>query len=554
MKNLIRFFVSSIIELNGSITPPNSNVIYIYERTEHRFRFKQTNIDQITTIVKSLTKKVNKSERCNSQVWLDAIEYVGYFLMKIINESLLNGYFPGAWKTSTVVPIPKIKNTKNAAEYRGINMLPVEEKVIEIIVKEQLVDYIENNALISSYQSAFRTNHSCESTINLVIIDWKMSIENGKYVIVVFIDLKRAFETVDREILLEKLQALGVKDVELRWFASYLTARKQQTKFKNNLSNELEVPIGLPQGSTLGVILFNLYIDSITKVPKHGTLVLFADDTGVVVKHENLNTAIRQMNEDLKRISDWLKKNKLLLNTKKSNYMIVSKNATFDTALPVIKINDEVIKRVKNVTYLGIKIDDKLTLKEQTLNCTKSAASKTNLLYRISKNLTFDTKKIIFNAIILPSFQYCSTIYLTSTKEEIRQMQVIQNRAMRLILNCDYMTSTKFMLEAMNWLSISQMIRYNVLIYIYKMLNGLLPKYLSSKLILTNTVHDRNTRQNNEYNLRLPNYSSALCQNTIFYKGVQMYNALPNVVKMSQSLNIFKEKCRKFVKDNYEIL
>lgn len=139
--------------------------------------------------------------------------------------------------------------------------------------------------------------------------------------------------------------------------------------------------------------------------------------------------------------------------------MIVSKNAIFDTALPVIKINEEVIKRVKSVTYFGIKIDDKLTLKEQTLNCTKSAASKTNLLYRISKNLTFDTKKIIFNAIILPSFQYCSTIYLTSTKEEIRQMQVIQNRAMRLILNCDYMTSTKFMLEAMNWLSISQMIR-----------------------------------------------------------------------------------------------
>lgn len=110
-------------------------------------------------------------------------------------------------------------------------------------------------------------------------------MENGEYVVIVFLDLKRAF---DREIMLQKLQSLEVHGVELSWFASYLTQRKQQTKYKSKFSDEMKVPIGLPQG----VILFNIYIDSITKVPKHGSIVLFADDTAIKTKHKNLETAI----------------------------------------------------------------------------------------------------------------------------------------------------------------------------------------------------------------------------------------------------------------------
>lgn len=546
------FFVNSIIDLNRSIPEPSSNIFEVHEQCEHRFKFELTTIDQVTKIANQLTKKVNKSELNNSQVWFDSIEYTGYFITKIINESLSSGYFPEAWKTSTVVPIPKITNTKKAAEHRGINMLPIDEKICEIIVKEQLVDYIETNSLLSTHQSAFRANHSCESAINFVINDWKVSMEDGNFVITVFIDLRRAFETVDREKMSEKLQAIGIDEVELEWFRSYLTARKQQTKFKNSFSSEIDVPIGLPQGATLGVILFNVYIDSITKVVQNSSIVLFADDTAVVVKNKDLNTAI--MNRDLNIIAEWLKKNKLMLNTQKTSFMILSKYYVNGMNFPNVTINGDLIERVKEVKYLGIKIDDKLTFKEQTASTTKKAASKTNLLFRVSKNLTFDTKKVIFNSIVMPAFQYCSTIYLASNKEEIAQMQIIQNRAMRLILNVEFSTPIDFMLRALNLLSISQMIKFNALIYIYKMLNGLLPKYLCDNLIRTNTIHNRNTRQNNEYDLRLPNYSSTLAQKNIFYNGIKLYNDLPNEIKKSQSLNSFKEKCRKFIIENYAIL
>lgn len=143
-------------------------------------------------------------------------------------------------------------------------------------------------------------------------------MENGLYVVIVFLDLKRAFETIEREIMIEILKSIGVRDVELSWFESYLTTRKQQTKYKNKVSTENEVPIGLPQGSTLGVVLFNLYINSITKVPQNGSVVLFADDTALINKHTSLDTAITNANEDCAKISDWLKLNKLILNTKKT--------------------------------------------------------------------------------------------------------------------------------------------------------------------------------------------------------------------------------------------
>lgn len=117
------------------------------------------------------------------------------------------------------------------------------------------------------------------------------------------------------------------------------------------------------------------------------------------------------MNEDLDRISNWLKKNKLLLNTKKTNCMILTKKHLSEIIIPVVKIENDIIERVSNVNYIGVNLDDKLTLKEQAVISTRNAAGKTNLLFRISKNLTFDTKKVIFNSIVLPAFQYCSTIY-----------------------------------------------------------------------------------------------------------------------------------------------
>lgn len=183
-----------------------------------------------------------------------------------------------------------------------------------------------------------------------------------------------------------------------------------------------------------------------------------------------------------------------------------------------VKIGNKVIEKVTKIKYLGIILDSKLSFEEQTLICAKKAASKVNFLSRISNKLTVDTKKLVYNSIILPQFDYCSTIYFTCNKEQIGMLQKIQNRALRIILNCVYLTSRELMLKTIHFMSIAQRIKFNVLVMIYKMINELLPIYLCQNLIFTRDVHIRNTRQNNANVLRLPNYNIEYTRKNVFLR------------------------------------
>lgn len=180
----------------------------------------------------------------------------------------------------------------------------------------------------------------------------------------------------------------------------------------------------------------------------------------------------------------------------------------------------------------------------------KKKAPKINMLKRISNKLTFDTRKIIYYSIIAPNFDYCSTIYITCSKDQIAQMQKLQSRAMRIILKCEYRTPREFMLNTLGWLSISQKIKLNVLIMIYKMMNNMLPDYLSEKINYNRDAHNINTRYRNKF--RLPRVNSEIAKKNVYYDGLRMYNELQNNVKESVTLAEFKRKCIIYVKEKFD--
>lgn len=423
--------------------------------------------------------------------------YTAFFLSHIINKSLRLGVFPDQWKTSMVTPIPKIVNTNIANNFRPINELPVDEKICEILVKDQLMEYVNANDILAENQSAFREKHSCETVLNSLIADWKICRERGDKIVVVFLDLKRAFETVYRNIMIDKLENMGITGIELKWFKDYLNERKQYTKFKGCSSNESEVQIGLPQGTQLSVYLFLLYINDITELPDLGEIVLFADDTALIVKHKSAKKAIEIANREMKKIENWLKSNKLKLNIDKSKLILIDKKSGNDTLNLIITIDDQLIERVKEIEYLGFQIDEKLDFNAQIEKLNTKLASKINVLYRIRDKITFDIRKIVYNAIVFPQFDYCSTLYLNCTKEQIETMQKLQNRAMRYVLKCDYRTSSEIMLKALDWMSVTQRIKYNVIVLVYKMKKGLAPTYLCKKIQYANEFHSFNTRYRN---------------------------------------------------------
>lgn len=246
------------------------------------------------------------SEFITKQVLLDAIPVIGPSIADVINSSLEFAICPKNWKNSIIHPTPKVPGTIKCDELRPINTLPTYEKILEAAVKEFVEEHMENNNITIDEQSGFRRGYSCESALNLVIMKWRAEIDKGNIVVAVFLDLKRAFETIDRKRLLEEMEKLGIKGRELEWFRSYLSERTQCTKINGVISEKASCDIVLPQGSKLAAILFSLYINDIKLCLMFMSIVLFADDTLVYYSGKDINEINRNVNEDLERLNRWV--------------------------------------------------------------------------------------------------------------------------------------------------------------------------------------------------------------------------------------------------------
>lgn len=290
-----------------------------------------------------------------------------------------------------------------------------------------------------------------------------------------------------------------------------------------------------------------MYINNITKIPEYGKIALFADDASLIIMHKNIETAIEMANSDLIKIEEWLNSMKLKLNIDKIKWVLVGRGIGGQANEYEVKIGNQIIERVKSIKYLGFEIDEKLDFNEQVNIVSKKLASKINVLYRVSDKITFDLRKVVYNSIILPHFDYCSTLYLNCTREQIEAMQKLQNRAMRYILKCDYRTPSEFMLKTLNWMSVSQRINYNVIIFVFKMIKKLVPEYLYKKITYANEIHERNTR--NRHEIRLPDIRTESARKCIFYNGIKLYNDIPNEVKNATSLNIFKKRLAMHIRE-----
>lgn len=215
----------------------------------------------------------------NIDVFSDSMHTLGEMYLNIVNDSLMSGNCPVQWRKTIVTPIPKVPKIKKAEELRPVNTIPVADKVLQCVIREQLQKHIDENNILTDYQSVFRSKHSCETAINLILAEWKREIENKKVVIAVFLDLKRAFETIDRDTMVKVLESYCITGTVLEWFKSWLSHRTQQTRLNGELSSEFPIYVGLPQGTPLSCVLFSMYINSIVKVVKRSKIKLFADDT-----------------------------------------------------------------------------------------------------------------------------------------------------------------------------------------------------------------------------------------------------------------------------------
>lgn len=542
-ENFNLYFVNSITNIMNSFTDSNE-----WSPDEHYpnifgnfSEFHPLTLNQLRKIVFSLDK-TNKSEILNNKILTECFGTIGYQVLEFINTSLRTGVFPDEFKVATVVPIPKINNSTEAKNYRPLNILPTLEKILELAVYDQISEYFKIHDLFLGCQSGFRARHSCETSLQFLITEWKNAIDKDNYIVATFLDLQRAFETIDRTILLQKLQYYGITRAALDWFKSYLSDRRQKTKYGKNISSEVRIENGVPQGSVLGPLLFIIYINDINLVAGLHSLNLFADDTLLYCTHKNLDEAVISMNKSLKNIEIFLIKNKLKLNVNKTKSMIITTNYKYNHIHwddIQLEINSKKIEFVSEIKYLGVIIDKRLNFNSHSEYINKKISVKLYFLSRICKRLSMYAKLTLYNSLIQPHFDYCATLLFMLDKNKIDQLQKLQNRGLRLLLGCNRYTSINFMLNALNWLSVKDRIFFVTMVFVFKLSKGLQPNYLNKFCVLNQDIHGHNVRKQDNFYLNRTKTKFAM--NCVFFNGLNKFNVLPYEIKNAKTIGQFKK-------------
>lgn len=512
------FFVDSIVRITDDIEDmPYCSLIdtrIVSEWTD----FTELSYPKMKKLLKDIKTK-SGIDNVNARVLGDVTDRFASELLSIINESLREGLCPEFWRRTTVTPIRKVAGTHEVANFRAVNNISVGDKIIQKFVKERLEMHLRINNILVENQSAFRQHHSCESAFNLLLNDWKLEVEAGNKVVCVFLDLKRAFETVDRKILLDKMKEYGISGNAHNWFKSWLENRQQCTVFNGEKSSFRQINVGVPQGTPLSCILFLLYINCIVKCLTHCKINLFADDAVIWISGKDMNELLAMLNTELDRVYEYLCKNKLKLNIQKTKCMVIGGRQTDE--IDVI-INGEKLDVVDKIKYLGVMVDKKLRFRDNTDFVLKKMTKKINWLRRMRNKFDQKTKLLVLKSLIMPHIDYCSTVLFLMCNEEIQLLQKAQNMALRAILKEGPLARTDDMLTRLELMSVKQRIHFNVLVILYKARVGLLPDYMCRNLTEVQSVQVYPLRSNHLY--RLPNLFTASARNSLFHKGVNIFN------------------------------
>ena len=284
-------------------------------------------------------------------------------LASLINDSFSTGFYPTILKFAKVVTVHKGKSQLEVTNYRPISLLSIFNKIFEKVMHNRLVKFLDQHKIIFEHQFGFQKNKSTSLAILDVCSQLINAADDKQSSCCIFLDFAKAFDTVDHNILINKLEYYGIKGTALKWFESYLTNRTQKVCINGTFSESCNVKFGVPQGSVLGPLLFLLYINDMPNSSNILKIHLFADDTSIFFSHKNLKELESIVNNELSKVSDWLIANKLTLNVDKSNFLLISPSRKNTTNKINLSINNEAIAQKDCIKYLGVLLDKNLSWK-----------------------------------------------------------------------------------------------------------------------------------------------------------------------------------------------
>jgi hypothetical protein len=458
------------------------------------------------------------------------------FLTALINASLRDGFLPASQKHAIITPLLK-KTSLDPDElknYRPVSNLTFISKIVERIVAQQLVDYLQQNDLMPRLQSAYRRHHSTETALLRVLSDLFSAADGRCVSLLGLLDLSAAFDCVDHDILLRRLsQSFGIHGAALAWISSFLTDRTQRVCFHGRLSTIHSLVFGVPQGSVLGPLLFLLYTAAVFDIIAASGLLghCYADDTQVYLSApaEDADATVQRFVNCVEKIDLWMNRNRLKLNPDKTQVIwIGTRQQLAGVNICQLTLSNTVISFSQTAADLGLIVDSRLNMANHVSSVCRSCYFQLRQLRQVRGSLTTDALRTLIHAFISSRLDYCNSLLSGTADGLLRQLQSVQNAAARLLTATRKFDHIQPVLRDLHWLPIRQRITFKVALLVYKCLHGLAPSYLAELCQpVSGIAGRRHLRSADSGTLFVPRTRTVFGARSFAVQGPTVWNSLP---------------------------
>ena len=514
----------------------NANSFYLRPITEQEVR---NHINQLNQ-----SKSVRPSDPPIKFIKM-AKDVISPFLTKIFNLCIIKGEYPKDLKSACVIPIYK-KGEKNlCGNYRPISLISPFSKIFEKCILSQLNSFFSKFSILSDKQFGFKKNVSTEMALSSVYESFISNFENKQITCAIFLDIAKAFDSVNHQLLLKKLERYGVRGLSLQLINSYLSDRFQYTLIDNKTSSLLPITCGVPQGSVLAPLFFSVFINDLPNITTMKT-TLFADDACFSFGPNNINILEQKVNTELVKIGTWFQNNKLSLNIDKTNFILIHRrNQEINLQL---KLNGSLLARKNKIKYLGVTIDQKLNWKPHISNC----VTKLNkCLWAVSKLRAYtnvSTLRLIYFSLAYPYIQYGIPRWGGACQTTLQPLLVKQKLIVKCMLHQSYRTSSSPLFSQLGLLKINEVYKFQIGKLLFNQIRK--NNNIIQNLRSLSDLHAYNTRSVNNQNLYIPSVNSNLGKTSLTYHGAIIWNSIPTEIRNSSIYN-FKFLLRKYFLKNY---
>ena len=546
-----KFFSSVGKKFASKIPKPNKTFDhYLDDIAQQSFFFSPCNNKAVLKSIDSLKPKTSTGPDGLSAMLIKQIKgSILHPLTLLFNRSFATGQFPESMKIAKVVPIFKAKDKKDLTNYRPISLLPTFSKIFEKVVHKRIYTYLQKFDILYESQYGFREKHSTVNAVTEFVSNVLKGFNKNDITLSIFLDLSKAFDTIDHNILLNKLDYYGIRGIALEWFKSYLSKRKQFVQYKKTSSDMLDIECGVPQGSVLGPLVFIVYTNDLPKAVPTCKTILFADDTTVYKTGPNVKELFSVMKKDLTTLIDWFRSNKLSLNLSKTNYVLFSSkvldaNAT-DEPECILKFESEVIERQSFVKFLGLYLDQHLNWTKQCSQLMSKLSSSLYMMNSVKNFIPLNSRKTLYYSFIHSHLSNGILLWGPNTSawfydKLFRQ----QKKAIRIVNNSKENISTESLFKMHSILNISNMIKVENIKLMYNVTKCLSPKPICNIFTQSSNRHSYTTRYRNDPQFsEKPTYAGI--QKSFLYKGPDLWLHLNDSLKNSPSLKSFSSNYKK---------